>query len=88
MANTAKDHPNWRLVAVEPEDLAERLSTWFPYLEEVLDREGPEMLPAMVEIKTRDPESVLVSRKTPRSWPSDRPHRSIRWWAVAPDSSL
>jgi len=47
-------------VAVEPNELAERLVTWFPYLEGVLEREGPEMLPAMVEIRTLDPTSVLA----------------------------
>lgn len=56
----ARRHTEWRLIAVEPEELARRMSTWFPYLEELLEREGPEMLPPMVEIRTRDPESVLV----------------------------
>ena len=55
-----RTQPKWRVAAVEPEELAERLATWFPYLEEVLNRGGPEMLPAMIEIKTRDPQSVLV----------------------------
>ena len=55
MGEQAVGTPEWRLMAVGPEELAERLSTWFPYLEEVLEREGPEMLPPMVEIRTRDP---------------------------------
>jgi len=60
MADQARSHPQWQLAAVEPNELAERLATWFPYLEEVLEREGPEMLPAMVEIRTLDPTSVLA----------------------------
>lgn len=52
-------HPEWRLVAVGPEELAERLATWFPYLEEVLERDGSAMLPPMVEIRTRDPQGVV-----------------------------
>ena len=60
MADQALSHPQWQLVAVEPDELAERLATWFPYLKEVLEREGPEMLPAMVEIRTLDPTSVLA----------------------------
>lgn len=60
IADQARSHPQWQLVAVEPNELAERLATWFPYLEEVLEREGPEMLPAMVEIRTLDPTSVLA----------------------------
>jgi len=55
----ARTHFDWQLVAVDPVELAKRLSTWFPYLEDLLEREGPEMLPPMVEIRTRDPESVL-----------------------------
>jgi len=60
LADQARSHPQWQLVAVEPNELAERLVTWFPYLEGVLEREGPEMLPAMVEIRTLDPTSVLA----------------------------
>jgi cell division transport system permease protein len=59
MDDQARGHPSWELVAVAPEELTERLSTWFPYLEGVLEREGPEMLPPMVEIVTREPDSVL-----------------------------
>ncbi len=51
-------HPGWQLMAVGPEELAQRMSNWFPYLEELLEREGPEILPPMVEIRTRDPEGV------------------------------
>lgn len=59
MSDQALSHPEWRLVAVGTEELADRLVTWFPYLEEVLEREGPEMLSPMVEIRTGDPQSVL-----------------------------
>ena len=58
MSDQARNHPEWKLVAVEPEELAKRLATWFPYLEGVLEREGPEMLPPMVEITTRSPKGV------------------------------
>lgn len=60
IADQGRTHSGWQVVAVEPDELAGRLATWFPYLEEVLQRGGPEMLPAMVEIRTRDPQSVLV----------------------------
>ncbi len=59
ISEQARVHRDWKLAAVAPEELAERLASWFPYLEEVLQREGPEMLPHMVEITTRDPQSVL-----------------------------
>ena len=63
MREQAAKHPQWQLATVEPDELAERLATWFPYLEEILDREGPEMLPTMVEIRTRDPQGVLVLKE-------------------------
>jgi cell division transport system permease protein len=59
MSDQARNHPEWKLMAVEPEELAKRLATWFPYLGGVLEREGPEMLPPMVEITTRSPQGVL-----------------------------
>lgn len=63
MREQAATHPQWQLATVEPDELAERLATWFPYLEEILDREGPEMLPTMVEIRTRDPQGVLAVKE-------------------------
>jgi len=54
----ARVHPGWRLEPVPPAELARRLGEWFPYLAEVLDREGPEMLPPLVEITTTEPEQV------------------------------
>lgn len=65
ISGESRSHPDWKLVEVEPEELARRLATWFPYLEEVLQREGPEMLPHMVEITTRGPQSVLALKETP-----------------------
>jgi len=59
MSEQALSHPEWRLTAVGPEELAQRLATWFPYLEEIMQRDGPEMLSPMVEISTLDPTSVL-----------------------------
>jgi cell division transport system permease protein len=58
----AAHHSGWRLREVGREELAERLSRWFPYLEELLAREGPEMLPPMVEIVTAEPTGVAVLR--------------------------
>jgi cell division transport system permease protein len=62
ISDLARAHHDWQVTAVEPGELAERLASWFPYLEEVLQREGPEMLPHMVEITTRNPQSVLELR--------------------------
>jgi cell division transport system permease protein len=58
-------HSQWRLQAVAPEDLAHRLSTWFPYLEDLLEREGPGMLPPMIEVRTKQPSAVLELKTDP-----------------------
>lgn len=60
IGQTSERHGDWRIEVVEPEELARRMTEWFPYLEDLLDREGPEMLPPMVEIRTRRPEDVAV----------------------------
>jgi cell division transport system permease protein len=56
----SRRHPEWRLEQVNPDELARRMGRWFPYLEEVLEREGPEMLPPMVEVRTNEPEEVAT----------------------------
>ena len=60
-----RDHPEWRLEVVAPEQLAQRLIHWFPYLKELLERDGGAMLPPLVEITTADPESVAVLERSP-----------------------
>jgi cell division protein FtsX len=65
VSEQALSHPQWRLVSVGPEELANRLATWFPYLEEIMQRQGPEMLAPMVEIRTGDPQSVLELKDHP-----------------------
>jgi cell division transport system permease protein len=64
IGDQSRSHPDWKLDDVEPDELAKRLASWFPYLEEVLQREGPQMLPHMVEITTRRPQSVLELKET------------------------
>ncbi|MBW2527930.1 MAG: hypothetical protein JRI23_27365, partial [Deltaproteobacteria bacterium] len=59
------DHPGWRLEIVAPEQLALRLSHWFPYLRDLLEQDGGAMLPPLVEITTDDPESVAVLERSP-----------------------
>lgn len=58
-------HEDWQLDEVPPETLAERLGSWFPYLRDVLDREGPEMLPPLVEVTTHAPDEVAALRASP-----------------------
>lgn len=59
------DHPNWQLEVVSPEQLAARLSHWFPYLSDILEQDGGAMLPPLVEITTDDPESVAGLERSP-----------------------
>jgi cell division transport system permease protein len=65
LSSQRRDHPEWRLEVVPPEQLAQRLTHWFPYLKELLEREGGTMLPPLVEISTVDPESVAVLERSP-----------------------
>jgi cell division protein FtsX len=65
IAGRAAEETDWRLELVPPDALADRLGRWFPYLEEVLDREGPVMLPPLVEITTRTPDEVGRLRDDP-----------------------
>jgi cell division protein FtsX len=58
-------HPDWRVEEVPPEELAARLTHWFPYLKDLLDDDGVVMLPPLVEISTSDPESVSVLTRSP-----------------------
>ncbi|HPA79862.1 MAG TPA: hypothetical protein PLS95_03545 [Thermoanaerobaculales bacterium] len=60
-----REHPEWRLEVVAPEQLARRLGHWFPYLKDLLERDGGAMLPPLVEITTSDPESVAVLERSP-----------------------
>lgn len=50
----AERHPEWTVREVGSDELAERLSHWFPYLRDVLEREGTGLLPSLVEITAPD----------------------------------
>jgi cell division protein FtsX len=58
-------NPGWEVNEVPPEELAARLTHWFPYLKDLLDEDGVVMLPPLVEISTSDPESVSVLTRSP-----------------------
>ena len=51
-------HPEWLIVEVSQELLAERLTRWFPYLGDLLEEAGDEMLSPLVEITTSDPATI------------------------------
>ena len=48
-----------------PEQLAERLSTWFPYLASVFDEDGGSFLPPLVEISTSDVTTLDILERSP-----------------------
>ncbi len=60
VAEQLRRHPEWTVEAVEPEQLARRLSHWFPYLTDVLRTETAQLLPPLVEVLTADPDGVSV----------------------------
>ncbi len=55
----AAAHPEWDIVEVSPNDLAQRLTQWFPYLEELVIS-GDTSVPPLIEIVTAEPEGVAV----------------------------
>ena len=65
LADQARAHPEWRLRVVQPEELARRLTHWFPYLTDLLEESGGGLLPLLVEIRTAEPETVGVLQGSP-----------------------
>ncbi len=65
MASQGREHPGWRLEEVPQEELAARLTHWFPYLGDLLEGDGARMLPPLVEITTEDPDSVALLSRSP-----------------------
>jgi cell division protein FtsX len=64
VAEQRAGHPEWRVDVVSPEELADRLVRWFPYLDQLLVDDGP-MLAPLVEITTEDPASVAELERSP-----------------------
>ncbi len=62
---TEKAHPEWRLHTVPHEEIARRLGERFPYLRGLLEEEGPDLLPPMLEVTAPDPGSVRSLEKSP-----------------------
>ncbi len=63
--NQETRHPDWQLRLLPPEQLAERLSAWFPYLASVFDEDGGAFLPPLVEIQTQDVTSLDILESSP-----------------------
>jgi cell division transport system permease protein len=66
LARQAEQHPEWTMTRVSPDQLIERLTHWFPYLEDLFEDDAVEMLPPLVEIATSDPESVAELGVSPQ----------------------
>ncbi len=58
IAQQAATHPTWKLEEVPHEELADRLTLWFPYLADLLEGDLSIDLPPLVEIVAPDPETV------------------------------
>lgn len=65
LAQQAREHPEWNLSAVSAEQLAARLGSWFPYLEDLLAGDRGTFVPPLVEITTTDVSSVEVLESNP-----------------------
>jgi cell division transport system permease protein len=93
----ASDHAEWSLEEVPPERLAERLTQWFPYLEDLLEDAGESILPPLVEITTDGDEGFDDLERSPAViaiGPRSSIHRTIGdsgrrlGWALATTSAL
>jgi len=62
---TRQSHPQWAVEAVPPAQLVERLTHWFPYLGDLVESEGDDLLPPLVEVTTADPEGVATLAGSP-----------------------
>jgi cell division protein FtsX len=51
-------HPEWQIQEIAPDELRQRLTTWFPYLGDLFRNEEPVVLPVLVEVSAPEPELV------------------------------
>lgn len=58
-------HPDWTISSVPPDELAARLSRWFPYLADLFEESADPLLPPLVEVTAPDPEAVAVLLDSP-----------------------
>jgi len=65
IADQTEHHPGWTVRAVPPDELQERLVRWFPYLTDLLERDGGGLLPQLVEVSTSDTSELEVLRSSP-----------------------
>lgn len=65
LAEQRRRHPDWTIDEVPPQELAARLSRWFPYLADLFDDTGDPLLPPLVEVTAPDPEAVASLLASP-----------------------
>ena len=65
LVEQARLHAGWRIQAVPPEQLADRLTRWFPYLADILKADGSDLLPPLVEVTTEEPDTVAALLTSP-----------------------
>jgi len=58
LADQRERHPEWQIEEISRDQLAERLTRWFPYLGDLLGEEGGDMVSPLVEIATSDPGTI------------------------------
>ncbi len=85
-AQTRK-HPEWRLTEVPPQQVADRLGRWFPYLKRLFESDAGTFLPPLVEVATNQPESLDLLEGSPAVvaiGPRSSVHRAVG--AIARDA--
>jgi cell division protein FtsX len=77
-------HPEWRMEEVGADRLAQRLTRWFPYLDDLLEDGGGAMLSPLVEVTTEDPEGLEGLEGSPAViavGPLSSVRRAVGWTA-------
>jgi len=61
----SSSHPDWSVRAVSSEELARRLTLWFPYFQRLMDAKALEVMPPLVEVTSKDPTAVAGLTEDP-----------------------
>ncbi len=65
LTTTEQQHSDWTFRVVPEDELTRRLATHFPYLQGLLEEEGPDLLPPLLEVTAPEPGAVRSLEESP-----------------------
>jgi cell division transport system permease protein len=80
IVDQTRKHPEWTVEEVSEDELADRLTLWFPYLADLLEGDMAIDLPPLIEIVAPDPEEVAQLVRGPAViavGPTSSVHRAL-----------